>query len=80
MGMQATYHSKKIYVPDEIAKKLSLKDGDKVEYFIRGEDMVELKINRRKSSKELLLKEIKNARPLGIRSKLHRKEIYEDID
>ena len=78
--MQATYHKKKLYVPDEIAKKLSLKDGDKVEYSIRSEDVVELKINRRKSGKDLLLKEIRNARPLGIKSPLRRKEIYEDID
>jgi len=78
--MQTTYHKKKLYVPNEIAKKLGLKDGDKVEFAIRGEDTVELKINRRKSGKDLLLKEIRNARPLGIKSRLRRKDIYEDVD
>ena len=57
--MQATYHKKKIYVPGKIVKKLHLQDGDKVDYIIRDEDSVELKINRKRSSKDLLLHELK---------------------
>ncbi|MHB8568110.1 MAG: hypothetical protein ACYC7D_15160 [Nitrososphaerales archaeon] len=78
--MQATYHKKKIYVPDEVAKKLNLKDGDKVEYVIQGEDAIELKINRKKSGKDLLLKQLENPRPLQAMTPIRRKTIYEDID
>lgn len=78
--MQATYHKKKIYVPDEISKKLHLKDGDKVEYVIQGEDAIELKINRRSSGKDLLLKQLENPRPLEVKTPLRRKAIYEDVD
>ena len=59
--MQATYHKKKIYVPGKIVKKLHLQDGDKVDYIIRDEDSVELKINRKSSSKDLLLHELRKS-------------------
>lgn len=78
--MQSTYHKKKIYVPDEVAKKLNLKDGDKVEYVIQGEDSIELKINRKNSGKDLLLKQLENPRRLQATAPIRRKTIYEDID
>ena len=80
LGMQATYHKKKIYVPNEVSKMLYLKDGDKVEYVVQGEDVVELKINRKSSGKDLLLKELENPRPLQAKTPLRRKAIYEDVD
>lgn len=80
--MQATYHKKKIYVPDEVAKKLRLKDGDKVEYVMQEDegDTVKLKIERRRSAKDLLLKELKNPKPLGARYPIRRSDFYEDVD
>lgn len=78
--MQATYHKKKIYVPEEIAKKINLKDGDKVEYVIQGEDIIELKINRKNSGKDLLLKQLESPRPLRTITPIRRKTIYEDVD
>ncbi len=78
--MQATYHKRKIYVPNKVAQELGLKDGDKVDYIIQGEDKVELRISRKKSSKDLLEKELNNPRPLGAKPPLRRKEIYEDVD
>jgi bifunctional DNA-binding transcriptional regulator/antitoxin component of YhaV-PrlF toxin-antitoxin module len=77
--MQATYHKKKIYVPDAIAEKLHLKDGDKVEYSVQGEDAVSLKIKRKKSAKDLLLKRLGN--PVAIQAKhpVRRRVIYEDL-
>lgn len=55
-------------------------DGDKLEYVVRGEDTVELKINSKSSGKGLLLKELENPRPLQSKTPLGRKTIYEDID
>jgi hypothetical protein len=78
--MQATYHKKKIYVPSKIVKKLRLKDGDKVDYIICGEDSVELKINRKRSGKDLLLHELENPKPLQAKGSLRRRSIYEDVD
>jgi bifunctional DNA-binding transcriptional regulator/antitoxin component of YhaV-PrlF toxin-antitoxin module len=75
--MQATYHKKKLYVPNEIADKLELKDGDKVEYTIRGDDEIELKINRTKSGKNLLLRELSAPKHIGAKGPIKRREIYE---
>lgn len=77
--MQATYHKKKIDVPDEVAKKLRLKDGDKVEYVMQEDDgdSVKLKIERRRSAKDLLLEELKNPKPLGAKSPIRRSDSYE---
>ncbi len=79
--MQATYHKKKkICVPDQVVKKLHLKDGAKVEYLVSGEDTVELKINRKSSAKDLLLTQLENPRPLHAESPIRRKTIHEDVD
>jgi AbrB family looped-hinge helix DNA binding protein len=78
--MKATYHKKKIYVPKKIVEKLHLKDGDRVDFTVRNEDSVEIKISRRSSGKDLLLKELENPRKVGVKGSLRRREIYEDID
>jgi len=78
--MQATFHKKKIYVPKKIIEKLHLEDGDQVDFTIRSEDSVELRINRKSSGKDLLLKGLQNPRPIGVKGSLRRREIYEDID
>ena len=75
--MQATYHRNKLYVPNEIVKRLELKDGDKVEYAIRGEDEIDLKINRAKSGKSLLLRELRSPKRIGAKGPIRRREIYE---
>lgn len=78
--LEATYHKKKLYVPNEIVERLQLKDGDKVDYVILGQDEVELKINRTKSAKDLLMKELNSPKPIGVKSPLKRREIYEDVN
>jgi antitoxin component of MazEF toxin-antitoxin module len=79
--MQATYHKKKIYVPKKIVETLHLEDGDRVDYVVRNENSVELRISRSSSGKDLLLQELKNPKPIGARvGSLRRRIIYEDSD
>jgi bifunctional DNA-binding transcriptional regulator/antitoxin component of YhaV-PrlF toxin-antitoxin module len=75
---QTTYHKRKIYVPDEIAEKLGLKDGDKVQYSIQGDDIVNLKIERKSSAKNLLLRELQSPKPIRAKRPIRRRAIYED--
>jgi len=77
--MESTFHRKKFYVPKKIIDELELRDEDKVEFRLLGSDAVELKIERKRSSKQILLDEISNPGSLGIKKRaLKRKDYYED--
>jgi bifunctional DNA-binding transcriptional regulator/antitoxin component of YhaV-PrlF toxin-antitoxin module len=51
LGSQAIYRKKKIYLPDEIAKKLHLKDWDRVEFMVKERITVSLKITKKAQQK-----------------------------
>jgi hypothetical protein len=63
------------FTSPKVIEELKLRDGDKVEYRLLGSDVVELKIERKRSSKQILLDEIRNPQSLGIKRTLKRRTI-----
>ena len=78
--MESTFHRKKFYVPKKIIDELELRDEDKVEFRLLGSDAVELKIERKKSSKQIILDEISNPVRLGIKKRALKRKDYHDED
>lgn len=78
--MKGSRISSRIASQKKIVEKLHLEDGGRMEYTIRNEDSLELKITRKSSGKDLLLMELENPRKIGVKGSLRRQQIHENID
>lgn len=76
MATKGKYHSAKVYVPVDVRKMLGLEDGDEIEFLIVDEHEARMVVKKADADKKLL--EWPD-RPLGIKGKLTREEIYASL-
>lgn len=69
------YHSDKVYLPKDIRDRLGLKNGAEVEFTVREEDEVVMKVLDPNADQKLL-EILSRPRNLGVKGKLTREEIY----
>ncbi len=76
MATKGKFHSGKIYVPQDVRRTLGLTEGDEVEFSIVNEREAKLLVKKADADQKLLEWP---ARPLGIKGKLTREEIYDFV-
>lgn len=76
MATKGKYHSAKIYVPKDVRETLGLEEGDEIEFSIVDEHEARMVVKKLDADKKLL--EWPD-RPLGIKGKLTREEIYASL-
>lgn len=76
MATKAKFHSGKVYVPQGVRKTLGLGEGDEIEFSIVDEHEARMVVKKVDADKKLL--EWPD-RPLGIKGKLTREEIYASL-
>lgn len=76
MTTKVKYHSAKVYIPKKVREALGLEEGDEIEFSIVNEQEARIIVKKLDADKKLL--EWPD-RPLGIKGKLTREEIYASL-
>jgi len=76
---ETTYYKDKVYVPKGIKEKLGLVNGDVLRIEVVAKGVAKMSVVRGCRKAKLVRKLLENPPSLGIKGRITREEIYEDI-